>query len=218
MLRIAVVVPVLIAVTVGTVAVVRSGPWRDGSVHGRWRTVFAGYGDVRGGDDEVTLEPRAAQGEEHTHAALIATTTTYSDLALSASVNTERQLRSGQPNAWEVGWVLWHYQDPQHFYALVLKPSGWELSKQDPAYPKGQRFLASGTTPTFATGRWHTVSVVQIGASIKASADGSLLTAVSDTERPYLTGAAGLYCEDARVHFKDLQILSLPSQSQENKA
>lgn len=31
------------------------------------------------------------------------------------------------------------------FYALCLKPNGWEVSKQDPAYKGGQRFLKSNT-------------------------------------------------------------------------
>lgn len=89
--------------------------------------------------------------------------------SLSANIVTTAQLRNkdntpptpqnpdSKPNPWEVGWLLWCFSpDPTHpydpsptsnsnfrFYALTLKPNGWEVSKQDPAYPGGQRFLKS---------------------------------------------------------------------------
>lgn len=91
--------------------------------------------------------------------------------SLSANIVTTAQLRNGdntpptpqnpesKPNPWEVGWLLWCFSpDPTHpydpsptsnsnfrFYALVLKPNGWEVSKQDPSYKGGQRFLKSNT-------------------------------------------------------------------------
>ena len=89
--------------------------------------------------------------------------------SLSANIVTTAQLRSpdntpptpsnpdSRPNPWEVGWLLWCFSpDPTHpydpsptsnsnfrFYALCLKPNGWEVSKQDPSYKGGQRFLKS---------------------------------------------------------------------------
>lgn len=89
--------------------------------------------------------------------------------SFSANMVTEAQLRSpdntpptpqnpeSKPNPWEVGWLLWCFSpDPTHpydpsptsnsnfrFYALCLKPNGWEVSKQDPSYKGGQRFLKS---------------------------------------------------------------------------
>lgn len=89
--------------------------------------------------------------------------------SLSANIVTTEQLRNkdntpptpqnpeSKPNPWEVGWLLWCFSpDPTHpydpsptsnsnfrFYALCLKANGWEISKQDPAYPGGQRFLKS---------------------------------------------------------------------------
>lgn len=91
--------------------------------------------------------------------------------SLSANIVTTRQLRNkdntpptpqnptSEPNPWEVGWLLWCFSpDPTHpydpsptsnsnfrFYALCLKPNGWEVSKQDPSYKGGQRFLKSNT-------------------------------------------------------------------------
>ena len=145
----------------------------------------------------------AASGSR-THAALVVTERQYGDLALSLRVRTEHQLRSGRPNAWEVGWVLWHYTDPRRFYALALKPTGWELSKQDERYPGGQRFLTSGDGPEFPVGTWHDIGVVQVGNTVKVSGNGRLLAEFTDTERPYLSGSVGLYTEDARVGFADV--------------
>lgn len=89
--------------------------------------------------------------------------------SFSANIVTTAQLRNkdntpptpsnpdSKPNPWEVGWLLWCFSpDPTHpydpsptsnsnfrFYALTLKPNGWEVSKQDPSYKGGQRFLKS---------------------------------------------------------------------------
>lgn len=91
--------------------------------------------------------------------------------SFSANIVTLAQLRNkdntpptkdnpdSKPNPWEVGWLLWCFSpDPTHpydpsptsnsnfrFYALCLKPNGWEVSKQDPSYKGGQRFLKSNT-------------------------------------------------------------------------
>ena len=91
--------------------------------------------------------------------------------SFSANIVTTAQLRNkdntpptpqnpdSKPNPWEVGWLLWCFSpDPTHpydpsptsnsnfrFYALCLKPNGWEASKQDPSYKGGQRFLKSNT-------------------------------------------------------------------------
>lgn len=89
--------------------------------------------------------------------------------SFSANIVTQKQLRNedntpptpqnpdSKPNPWEVGWLLWCFSpDPTHpydpsptsnsnfrFYALCLKANGWEVSKQDPSYKGGQRFLKS---------------------------------------------------------------------------
>lgn len=91
--------------------------------------------------------------------------------SFSANIVTTAQLRNkdntpptkdnpdSRPNPWEVGWLLWCFSpDPTHpydpsptsnsnfrFYALCLKTNGWEVSKQDPSYKGGQRFLKSNT-------------------------------------------------------------------------
>ena len=134
---------------------------------------------------------------------------------LTVDVRTESQLRRGDPNAWEVGWVLWHYSSSARFYAVALKPNGWELSKQDPSSPGGQRFLASGLTPRFPVGTTYRVSVVQVGSVIKVSTDGHLLTSYTDTDQPYLSGRIGFYTEDAKVSFRNIRVDDVSAASTE---
>lgn len=182
-------------------------PWLDGSDHGLWAAVFNGYGETRGdGGGSLMLSPRAPVDEHDTHAALVVTRQSFGDMAATVLLRTERQLRAPTPRAWEVGWVVWCYRSPERFYALTLKPTGWELSKQDPRYPGGQRFLASGRSPTFAVGSWHRVGIVQVRNRIDVAADGRHLARYTDRLDPYLAGAVGLYTEDARVRFTGVQI------------
>ena len=181
-------------------------PWHDSSHYGYWTAVYHGYGEVTGDNRTFLLSPKAPDRPRDTHAALIVTRQSYRDFAATVLVRTERQLRTPKPQPWEVGWVLWRYRSPQHFYALVLKPTGWELSKQDPRFTGGQRFLASGRTPTFAVGSWHRIGIVHVGNRVDVSADGRFLTRFTDQEDPYLSGSLGLYSEDARAHFTGVQI------------
>jgi hypothetical protein len=183
--------------------------WRPEQLCGGWRLVYNGYGSARaihaasGWSFELT--PRAAMQPEHTHAALAVSEQQIGDTLVSATLVTTRQLRQPQPNPWEVAWLLWHYIDDSRFYAVALKPNGWEISKEDPAYPEGQRFLATGATPAFAIGVEHTVQVRQIANAIEVRIDGSIIH-IRDDENPYLSGTVGLYTEDASVRFTDVRI------------
>ncbi len=206
----------LAAVLLGAVAAVAPAfrSWSDGSGHGPWHVVFTGGGPMRGmqiGDRAgVRVAPRKATRPSVTHAALVVTKASYPDMVAHVRLHTDEQLRTGRPNPWEVGWVLWHYKSPQSFYAVVLKPNGWEISKQDPAYRGGQRFLASGQSPRFAIGSWHTVGIAQSGNRIIVSADGRRLAVVEDGDHPYLAGSIGLYAEDAKVDFVLVDVAALP--------
>ncbi|MGW2398219.1 family 16 glycoside hydrolase [Kitasatospora sp. NPDC001664] len=175
--------------------------WPEGSVHGPWVAVFNGEGTVGARGDLLVLAPRPATVPDETHAALVVSTETRSDLTLSLGVRTAEQLRTPTPNTWETAWVVWHYTDPRHFYYLALKPTGWELGKEDPAYPGHQRFLATGP-PQYPVGRWHTVEVRQRGDTVTVLVDRHRLVTFTDTERPYPEGRYGLYTEDARAEFR----------------
>ena len=171
-----------------------------------WRVVYNGYGAVlvttRHGADIVALRPARPSGSTSSHAALVLSRRSWRNMAVTVKVRTVQQLRRPQPNPWEVGWLLWHYSDDQHFYYLALKPNGWELGKEDPAYPGNQRYLATGSSPDFPLGRWYLVGIRQDGAAIDVTVDGRSLVRVTDSQDPYLAGRIGLYAEDASATFQ----------------
>jgi Domain of Unknown Function (DUF1080) len=184
--------------------------WRDGERYGQWQAEYAGYGTTtivaEGGRHQLSMSPDVAGDDKTTHGSLVTTFEQFSDIDITAQLQTERQLRSPAPHPWEVAWLVWHYTDDHHFYSIVLKPNGWELGKEDPAYPGSQRFLASGTTPSFPIGVPHTVRVRQVGNEISVWANGRLLTTYKDVERPYQMGRIGLYTEDAHVYFDSVVV------------
>lgn len=186
---------------------------RGSALPSGWLTAFNGYGSTSvagtGAALAVSVAPERAAAASTSHAALVVTARSYGDLALTLRLRTDQQLRTGpagHPNPWEVAWVLWHYTSDDRFYALTLEPTGWELSKQDPSYPGGERFLASGLAPRFPPGTTYTVGVTQVGNQITVSADGRLLARYTDRSDPYTGGAVGLYTEDARATFDHIAI------------
>lgn len=187
--------------------------WVDGSTHGSWLQVYNGYGTVgitTDGSHVLSESPQISTSDAETHAGMVASTQSFGDLDFSVRMRTVRQLRVGSsPNTWEVGWVLWHYTDDAHFYSFLPKPNGWELGKEDPAYPGDQRYLSTGSSPTFPIGAWYTVRVRQVGATMTVWVNGKAVVSATDTERPYRTGPVALYNEDATVHFDDAKITRL---------
>jgi hypothetical protein len=148
----------------------------------------------------LVLSPQAATRADVTHSALVLTRKRYSgSVAFAGRLQTVKQLRTGSaPNPWECGWVVWNYRDSEHFYYLAVKPNGWEIGKRDPAYPGGQRFLASGHT-AYPIGSWHRFAVTQDGARMTVHLNGTKIAAYTDAERPYTDGALGFYVEDAEI-------------------
>jgi hypothetical protein len=150
----------------------------------------------------LLLEPMASTSPTETHAALVVSQNSYTDVAFGADFTTISQLRtSSPPNPWECAWAVFNYTDNAHFYYVAFKPNGWELGKVDPAYSGGQRFLSTGEDMTFAVGSKHSFQITQTGATITVAADGKILTTFTDMERPYLSGKVGFYTEDAKVAF-----------------
>lgn len=179
-----------------------------------WTVVFTGFGTVTTDDGAVELTPRSAASPDDTHAGLVRSTESFLDADFEVTVRTETQVRRGTPNAWEVGWVLWNLRDNDHFYAVALKPNGWEVSKQDPAYPGRQRFLVTGDDRVFPVGRDYRVRVHQDWPRMTVSVDGEPLATVVDDERPYRGGYLGLYTEDARVRFTNFTLVEADQRSQ----
>lgn len=180
----------------------------------QWSVVFNGYGEAGCHDGLLRLRPTVATSADRTHAGLATSTTAQvrqgAVQTISTTMTTVSQLRQGQdPNTWEVAWLLWSYTDNNHFYALVLKPNGWEVSKQDPAYEGNQKFLYSGHTPTFPPGSSYEVSVridtTGHSARFEITVNGESLGDFEDTESPYYSGAVAAYCEDAEVTFTPVE-------------
>lgn len=190
-----------------------TGNWAEGSTNGNWFDNFNGFGTQKitniGGTHKKVLEqaPQVSTSSAETHSSLSTSTQTFGDFDMTISANTVKQLRTGSlPNAWERDWIMWHFTDNAHAYYLICKATGWELGKLDPAYPGGQRFLATGASPTCTTNSWHTYHVIQTGNTITASINGTLLTTFQDMETPYLSGSVGLYNEDAQARFDTITV------------
>jgi hypothetical protein len=177
----------------------------EGATAGNWTAIWDGGGSIVSGSGptpSLLLAPAVATSPSSTHSTLVASVPRFGDTDLTMTLRTTTQLRQGSlPNPWEVAWAVWHYTDNQHFYYLILKPNGWELGKEDPAYPGAQRFLRTGSDRTFPVGSWHNVHVTQTGGSITVAVDGAPLTTFVDQERPYLQGSIALYCEDSAVEY-----------------
>ena len=183
--------------------------WREGTTNGNWKNEFNGYGKVGIERDKTNVlyeKPKAPITANETHASLVTTTRSFGNLDLSLRMKTVKQLRTPTPNPWETAWVFWDYTDNTHFYYLALKTNGWELGKEDPAYPGSQRFLVTGSTPVFNVGTWYDIRITQQDNIIKVFVNGNTLTSFIDNERPYLTGKVGLYNEDAHVRFDNVLI------------
>src|SRR5262245_14317418 len=106
----------------------------DGTVIGSWAFVYDGYGCnafVSSNANTMLFEQPAVSTQPfETHASLVLGPATAGDVTVQVDMATTRQLRTGSaPNPWEVGWLLWHYTDDQHFYYVILKPNGWEIGK-----------------------------------------------------------------------------------------
>lgn len=183
----------------------------EGDSFGSWRLRFSGYGCVGltsdGSGTSMSLQPMVATANDETHAPLLLGPEYGDRLQLTTRFETVQQLRqNGEPNSWEVAWLIWQYQDDDHFYYFIPKPNGWEVGKRDPAYPGGQRFLATGTDLKFPVGRAYNVQITHKGNVFSVMIDGALLTTFADTERPYVSGRIALYSEDAEIRVHQVSV------------
>lgn len=183
----------------------------EGQSLGSWRLRFSGYGCVgltAGiGGTSLTMQPMVATASEETHAPLLLGPLFGDRLMLTTRLETVQQLRkNSDPNSWEVAWLLWQYQDDEHFYYFIPKPNGWEVGKRDPSYPGGQRFLATGTERTFPVGHAYNVQITHRGNVFSVVVDGVMLTTFEDTERPYVAGRIALYSEDAEIKVHQVSV------------
>jgi hypothetical protein len=185
----------------------------DGGRIGRWTVVSTGFGCVtaarEGGEAWLRAETMRSASPGETHSFLVTGPSLSAPFSLSARLQTVEQSRTGSaPNGWESAWLVWGYADRKHFYYFIPKAGGWELGKRDPAFRGGQRYLIDGKSPAFALGKWTTIKIVQNGRRIFVYADGGLVTAFTDVQRPYERGKVGLYGEDCAARFAAVKAAS----------
>jgi hypothetical protein len=184
--------------------------WVDDSTHGKWRDVYGGYGKqgiAVDGTRVFAASPKASTRPSETHAGLATSLLAFGNANITLKIKTVKQLRTPTPNPWEMAWVLWHYTDDAHFYYIVLKTNGWELGKEDPAYPGNQRFLITRSSPRFRPGAWYNLHVRQVGNVIKVWVGRTWLGSYTDQQQPYTFGKLGLYCEDSHAEFDNVKVV-----------
>jgi len=188
----------------------------DGATFGPWTVAFTGYGCVKtttdAGGSLLQEEPMPSSTPAETHASMVLGPRFSGPITYALTMKTVAHTRvNTAPNPWEVAWVAWNYTDDTHFYYLALKTNGWELGKEDPAYPGAQRFLATGSSPAFPIGNWYDMRIVQDASNkISVFVGGTLLTTFVDTERPYTSGRIAFYNEDARVQLRKVAVTVTP--------
>jgi hypothetical protein len=185
----------------------------EGASTGQWQLRYNGFGCVALTSDEsgtaLTMQPAAAEADGQTHAPLLLGPEYGDRMIISTRLETVQQLRrNGEPNAWEVAWIVWQYQDDDHFYYFIPKPNGWELGKRDPAYPGGQRFLATSSDQKFPVGQAYNVQVTHRGNVFAIVVDNVPIVSFTDNERPYLSGRVALYSEDAAIKVHQVSVRS----------
>lgn len=196
--------------------------WAEGSTHGPWQVEFLGLaGQVVPVD--VTGEGRVLQLEAVDQAStsstlVVSAPRTVGDVHWRSRLRTVAQLHT-TPNAWEVAWFVWNYDEPspstRRYYYVALKTGGFELGKVDQSIglSGGQRFLWTDST-AFTVGTWYNLEVRQDGARIRVWIDGTLRADFTDGpgsggspswgtagEIVMTGGSVGMYHEDARVQF-----------------
>ena len=189
----------------------------DGSNFGPWTEVFGDYSssacvqvESNGSQTWLDENPAVSTDPNIGHSSLAAGPSFSNPLTFNVSAITVAQLRQGSaPNPWEVAWVLWHYTDNTHFYSFTAQPNGWVLAKEDPAYTGNQRFLATGSSPTFPIGQWYNIEIVETAQNtITVYVGGQLITTFTDTERPYTSGRIALYTEESHAQYENVSVSS----------
>jgi Domain of Unknown Function (DUF1080) len=166
-----------------------------------WRTW---WGQASFGSNAVTLSSVVPTSPAETHSALITTKRTWSDQTFTVGATTLSQLRVGStPNPWEVGWLMFRFQDLHDYYYFILKPNGIELGKKQGS--DTQIFLVTADTPILALGQRSTLQVQTSGARIRVWANGSQVIDFTDPN-PLRSGSIGLYEEDSQARFDSLTV------------
>jgi hypothetical protein len=208
----------------------------DGEIspNGKWRAIYTGHGSmgVAKTTTSTTLgttnnyffeQPRPSIYFSDTSASLVTTTKAYSDFQMTLQMKTVKQLRQNSaPNPWETGWIFWHYTDDFHYYALVLKTNGFQIEKKDNNNrdDSAEIYVKDLSYPKVKIGQWQTITIQHENSSsgtphIQVWVDGvkaaDFIDNKSQPNSPVMSsGSIGLYNEDSRVNFDNVNINSIP--------
>ncbi len=183
-----------------------------------WHEIYNGYGSNSFHPTEgVLLEPLPSGSPNETHANLILAKKTelnpLKDFVLTAQVTTERQLRTPQPNPWEVLWIFFNCAPGKNGVLktnyFMIKPNGIELGR---AFDHvRQKILFTRSTPQLVLGKKYSITLIKVGNHIDILVDGAPILSTSSKALSLFDhpGAIGIYTEDARARLHDLSILPL---------
>jgi hypothetical protein len=185
----------------------------------KWSVSYTGHG--RAGiiteKDDVNvyqMYPKKSTSAKETHATLVSSKDTFSNLRLVVDVRTDQQLRqNSEPNMWEAAWIFFRYTDTFHYYWFSLKPNGFELGKKDcnscvdPT--DGQIILYTAALPTLKISQWSQWTIEAVDNNIMVSIDGNKIITFKDKNmsKELNNGEIAMYSEDAKVSYDNFYLL-----------
>ncbi len=181
-----------------------------------WEIVYDGGGQVRFEDGKsISIRTQIPQGTENTSAALVVLKDLpegLSDYVVRLQATTHQQLRSSNPNEWEVFWFLSNYRiasgGKKEANYFVAKPkSGIELGT---IYQEvGQDFLKTESTPVLSLGRSNELVFIKRGPSFRVYKNQELIMDYQGSGLFQHPGSFGLYAEDAWVSVEAFSYMPL---------
>jgi hypothetical protein len=190
----------------------------DISPNGKWYGFWDGggaFGVKQDQKDNISNnifyeETRAVTTNSQTESALVLTTQEFKDFILSVDVRTDKQMRQNSaPNPWEVGWIIWKWNDNTSFYYFVVKTTGAEVGKYEGGInPIDQIILKTNSSIKASIGQWMHWDIIVKGNHITAIVDGTTVFDFDDASS-FDSGTIGLYNEDAAVGFDNVVIVPL---------
>ncbi len=186
----------------------------DISPNDKWHGVWDGSGAFGVKQDQEDIsnnifyeETAAVITKSQTESALVLTTQEFKDFKLSVDVRTDKQTRQNSaPNPWEVGWIIWKWNDNTNFYYFLLRTDGAEAGKYDGGVnPVDQRILKTSSSFKASIGEWMHWDIIAKGNHITVIVDGTTVFDFDDTSS-FDSGTIGLYSEDAEVSFDNVAI------------
>ncbi len=200
-----------------------SSPTRLGTTAADWDIVYRGYGSVSfDATQGIILQPAVPESSDISHASLMLShaysQSPIKDFEISVVVMTEQQLRSPNPNPWEVFWLFFNYTSDstttdghKKTNYFLLRTNGVELGKAFDLM--GQTYLVTDHTAFNQIGTLYNIRVRKVGQKLSVFLNGTQIVdymGTSDPDTLYdFPGTIGLYTESARVHIYSVDVTPL---------